>query len=632
MDIVTGAASNTINIVISSLIQQIDDAIRMEERRRILEAQLNRMKVLLIDISDQFELRRKTPPQSLKNCLQRMQDSVLKANNLIDRSQQPQAQLCIDFFFCKPRLSREIKDWNTSLNHLIRELNTDFTLFCNAQKVAAATAQQAEKKLNSFVKEDPQSRIIGLYGNGGVGKTTLLRKMFNNYQVSDAFDDVIWATADQFSIGELQNVIASAVQLDLSGCHNDVELQRAKLCAYLKMKNFFLVLDNMKKKIDLKELGVEFSNDKDSKLLFSTENRNLIEEMKADVCMKIQPMTTEDTWKMFRNVAFKDSHVPGDIEHVARQIASECEGLPLAIKLIGSAMIGNNSLNEWQLVLSQMQRMDFSFPISQPRIEPVLFQRLRFCYDCLPHANLKEGFLFCAAFAECEQIPLKALVHIWIAEGLLQARDLDNLMKMGYNYVKLLEKRCLFQMKGDVITVHNVVRSMAICLGENEENCVFMAGRQLQYFPHIQNHEDCKRLSVYDNNLKSLPTKELRCPKLVSLFLGKNEELKEIPERFLLGFTSLRVLELGIPVKSLPASLWKLIHLVFLDLSWTEIEDVPEDIVNLSHLQFLYLGYCRNLVSLPYQLGDLENLKYLYLKGSYNLREIPEEINCNIEL
>lgn len=631
MDIVTGAASNTINIVISSLITQIDDAIHLEDHRRILEAQLNRMKVLLIDITDQFELRRKTPPQSLKSCLGRMQDSILKANVLIDRSKQPQAQLCIDFFFCKPRLSREIKKWNHSLNQLIRELNTDFSVFCNAQRVAAATAQEAEKKLNTFVKEDPQSRIIGLYGHGGVGKTTVLRNMYNAHQVSDRFDDVIWATADQFSIGDLQNVIASAVHLDLSSCHNDEELQRARLSAYLKMKNFFLVLDNMMKKIDLKELGVEFSNDKDSKLLFSTEKRNLIEEMKADVCMKIQPMATEDTWKLFRNVAFKDALVPGDIEHVAREIASECEGLPLAIKLIGSAMIGNNSLSEWQLALSRMRRTDFDFPISQPRIEPVLFQRLRFSYDSLPHANLKECFLFCAAFAESEQIPLKALVHIWIAEGLLEARNLDYLMRIGYNYVKLLEKRCLFQVKRDVITVHTVVRSMAICVGENEENCLFMAGRQLQHFPAIQSHEICKRLSVYDNNLKSLPAKELRFPKLVSLFLGKNEELREIPEGFLLGFPSLRVLELGIPVKSLPASLWQLIHLEFLDLSWTEIEDIPEDIVNLSRLQFLYLGYCRNLASLPSQLGDLENLKYIYIKGSTNLREIPEEIICTIE-
>lgn len=295
-------------------------------------------------------------------------------------------------------------------------------------------------------------------------------------------------------------------------------------------------------------------------------------------------------------------------------------------------MIGNRALNDWQLALRQMQRTDFNFPITRPSIDPVLFQRLRWSYDTLPHANLKNCFLYCAAFGEGEQIPVKALVHMWIAECLLKARDADSLLKMGYNYVELLENRCLFQVKGDVITVHYVVRSMAICVAENEENCVFRASQRLQHFPDIQNHAVCRRLSVYDNNITSLPTTDLRYPKLVSLFLGKNEDLKEIPAGFFLNFTSLRVLELSIPIKALPTSLWQLIHLEFLNLSWTEIEDIPEDISNLSSLQFLYLGYCRNLKSLPSQLGDLENMKYLYLKGCYNLRELPDEIDCKIEL
>jgi disease resistance protein RPS2 len=625
MDILTGAASNTTNVIIASLIQQIDDAIQFEDHRRLLEVQLNRVKVLLIDITDQFEYRRKNPPQSLRNSLQRMQDAVLKAKELIDRSQRPKN--CIEFYFCRPKLSREIREWKEALNHLFDDLHKDFSVFCSAQQVASVTTQQAEMKLSSWVTEAPQTRIIGVYGSAGVGKTTLLRKMYDDYKVSNVFDDVLWVPVDQFPDLELQGRIASAVNLDLASCYNDIDMRRMRLAAYLKRKNFFLVLENMLRKLDLKELGVEFGNDKDSKLVFSTENRNLIEEMKADGCMKIQPMSTEDTWKLFSDVAFKDVQVPGEIEHIAKEVALECEGLPLAIKLIASAMMGNSSLNEWQLALRQMQRMDLNFPISRPPMDSVLFQRLRWSYDSLPQANLKNCFLYCAAFAEDEQIPVKALVHIWIAEGLLKAKDMDYLL----NYVQLLENRCLFQVKGDIITVHHVVRSMAICLGENEENCVFRASQRLRHFPDIENQAVCKRLSVYDNNITSLPTKELRCPKLVSLFLGKNEELKEIPEGFFLNFTSLRVLELSIPVKSLPTSLWQLTHLEFLNLSWTEIEDISEDIGNLSSLQFLYLGYCRNLKALPSQVADLENMQYLYIKGCYNLREIPDEITCRIE-
>jgi Leucine-rich repeat (LRR) protein len=131
---------------------------------------------------------------------------------------------------------------------------------------------------------------------------------------------------------------------------------------------------------------------------------------------------------------------------------------------------------------------------------------------------------------------------------------------------------------------------MAIYIGENEENCVLRAGQSLQHFPDIPASDNCRRISVMGNDIKSLPAKELRCPNLVSLAMGENMGLKEIPEAFFLNLTSLRVLAInGISMQSLRLSLWQLTLLEYLSLGFTEIEDISEEIGNLSYLQFLYL-------------------------------------------
>ena len=202
-----------------------------------------------------------------------------------------------------------------------------------------------------------------------------------------------------------------------------------------------------------------------------------------------------------------------------------------------------------------------NFINTHPRINRELYQRLRWSYDSLPDANLKNCFLYCAMLSEDAAVLVEMMVQIWISEGLVKAKedvDYDYVLKTGESYVKLLENRCLFQVKGDVITVHDVVHDMAIYIGENEENCVLRASQSLQHFPDIPASDNCRRISVSCNDIKSLPT-ELRCPNLVSLFMGENMGLKEIPEAFFLNLTSLRVLNISdISIQSFPSSLWQL--------------------------------------------------------------------------
>ena len=103
---------------------------------------------------------------------------------------------------------------------------------------------------------------------------------------------------------------------------------------------------------------------------------------------------------MFLKVVFEDSHVLKHIENIAREVAEDCKGLSLEINAIASTMMGNTTLDEWELTFKKMKKVDFNFPMTHPRINGELYQRLRWSYDILPDDNLKNYFLYCAMFTK----------------------------------------------------------------------------------------------------------------------------------------------------------------------------------------------------------------------------------------
>jgi hypothetical protein len=100
---------------------------------------------------------------------------------------------------------------------------------------------------------------------------------------------------------------------------------------------------------------------------------------------------------------------------------------------------------------------------------------------------------------------------------------------------------------------------------------------------------------------------------------------KPVYDKLISSFKCLRALNLsGSNIQEVPNSIGKLKHLRLLDLSWNRnIEQLPASITKLQNLQTLILDWCSKLKELPKDTRNLINLRHLELRGCDNLTHMP---------
>ncbi|XP_019085299.1 PREDICTED: probable disease resistance protein At1g61180 isoform X2 [Camelina sativa] len=471
---------------------------------------------------------------------------------------------------------------------------------------------------------EDQVGIMGLHGMGGVGKTTLFKKIYNKFaEIAGRFDVVIWLVVSQgATISKLQEGIATNLHLcNEEWKKKDESDKAADIYDYLKSKRFVLMLDDIWEDVDLDAIGVPFPTEENKcKVAFTTRSQEVCGRMGDHDAMKIKCLERDEAWELFKskvgdNILSRD---PGIVK-LARRVADKCRGLPLALKVIGKAMSSKTTVREWEHAINVLTRSAAEFYDMENEILPVL----KFSYDSLGDEQIQSCFLYCALFPEDELIEVEKLIHYWICEGFLgEYQVIKEVYNKGYAMLRTLIRANLLAESGtESVVMHDVVREMALWIasdfGKQKENFVVQANVGLVEIPKVKDWGAVRRMSLMKNKIKEIPcSSSSKCCELTTLFLQGNR-LKNLSGEFLQSMKKLVVLDFSYNpnLSELPEQISKLASLQYLDLSLTSIEQLPVGLQELKKLNHLDLTDTWELCSVS-GISKLLNLRVLKLRGS----------------
>ncbi|KAG6790703.1 hypothetical protein POTOM_006868 [Populus tomentosa] len=479
------------------------------------------------------------------------------------------------------------------------------------------SSKAAFEQIMKALKDD-NVNMIGLYGMGGVGKTTLVKEVCRRAKELQLFDEVLMATLSQNpNVMDIQDRVAERLALRFE--EKTKEGRADRLWQRLKTeKKVLIVLDDVWKDIDFQEIGIPFGDDhRGCKILLTTRLEDMCSYMKCQPIVFLSLLTEIEAWALFKsNAGLSDEDC--DLNRVAKEVARKCQGLPLALAAVGRALKGQ-SKNEWKLASKNLKKSQSRHMVNvDDRSNP--YACLKLSYDYLKSKETKFCFLLCCLFPEDYSIPIENLTRYAVGYGLHKdAESIENAREQVYAEMKALKDRCMLlgTESEENVKMHDLFREVAIDIATKEYGFMVSAGNG---WKSVNN--SVTTISLMGNKLAELP-EGLVCPQLKVLLLELDEDLN-VPERFFEGMKAIEVLSLEGGCLSLQ-SLQFSTNLQSLLLRRCECKDLIW-LRKLQRLEILGFIWCDSVEELPDEIGELKELRLLDLTGCYNLRRIPVKL------
>ncbi|KAH7546464.1 hypothetical protein FEM48_Zijuj01G0203500 [Ziziphus jujuba var. spinosa] len=302
----------------------------------------------------------------------------------------------------------------------------------------------------------------------------------------------------------------------------------------------------------------------------------------------------------------------------------------------GVFLDGVTDYREWRTALQELKSSMKGPNDSGNRI----LEQLQFSYNRLNDKKLQDCLLYCALYPEDYEIPRDELIQHLIDERIIEGMKTRQAeFEKGHSMLNKLENVCLLDgwlseyKRTYLVKMHDLIRSMALQIASVNPGYLIEAGAGLEEIPDEEKWaEDLARVSLMSNKISCISSGvSPRCPRLSTLWLNNNILLTSIPDCFFVHMNGLSVLNLSYTdIEYLPESISELVNLTALLLKkcW-RLNKLPS-LANLKALR--RLDFCDTKISqVPQGTEMLVNLRYLNLSTKY-LEIIPGSILPKLSL
>ncbi|CAI0473752.1 unnamed protein product [Linum tenue] len=489
-------------------------------------------------------------------------------------------------------------------------LRTSHTLLVTDQLVGVNFHVQEVMRL--LTQEFADERMVGIYGMGGLGKTTIAKAVYN--KVNMHFDrccfieNIRQILSENGGVEILQNKIISSIlknDREIKDTGDRIHQIKNRVCKH----KILIVLDDVDGMFQFEEILGNIGNfSSESRFIVTTRDRRVLEFLQVYKSYELKEMSRDHSLQLFSKHAFRMDYPPEDYVNLSDEFVQVAAGLPLALKVIGSLLFQTN-LIFWEQKLAELKE------IPAAKVQ----ERLKISFNELTY-NEKQIFLDIACFfvgvnkespifmwSDCDFYPgsairtlvLRSLIRInekdefWMHDHI---RDLGRAIVREENF-RNPGKRSRVWSNKDAL---NMLMDLEQLTGLRylEVRCGSLTGDFTEVLPNI------RWLRLHDCD--SIPT-DMDLEKLIVL------DMKDCPVKdswrswnSIKGLESLHTLEIVVckSIRKLP------------------------DLSGLRELEWLCLDGCTQLTEVP-GLGRLESLEYLSMAGCSSIKRLPDLSGLN---
>ncbi|XP_065637386.1 disease resistance protein RUN1-like [Quercus suber] len=295
--------------------------------------------------------------------------------------------------------------------------------------------------------ESNDGHIIGIYGPGGIGKTTIAKAIFN--RICDHFDGFCYLenlrerSRTDASVIELQEALLFEILRDTNLKVGNKSRGINMIKERLSFMRILLVLDDVDKWIQIENLlgGCDWFAS-GSKIIITTRDKHLAATL-GNCCStySVKELDQDEALELFSMHAFQSNKPKDDYLELANRVIQYAKGFPLALVIIGANLYGRTKL-EWRSAVEKYER------IPNEEIKKIL----EISYEGLDKTE-KDIFLDIACFFK--GFPKEYVIDILGACNLYPIygirRLIDKCLIIVGQYDKLLMHDLLQQMGRDIV-------------------------------------------------------------------------------------------------------------------------------------------------------------------------------------